>query len=150
MHFIDGLYAYFISFNLNLVDCQDKDGYVAEALHTRLFERIQGIEIKRKKEQKNEAKKGKQKTKGQSKKQLATDEPIDTTKRTRAGPMSLVDEERAIHEAYQVLLTESHKRRAKRKRTAIKTVKNDETMVADQNTIEDPFSHIRQKSLNNQ
>ena len=60
--------------------------------------------------------------------------------------MSLVDEERAIHEAYQVLLTEHHKRKAKRRRRAIKNLKKDENTETEQESIQDAFSHIRRKS----
>ena len=114
-------------------------------MNLRLFEKIQNIEAKRKKEQKQEVKKSKQKTKGENKNQLAHGAAGGANKKLR-GPVSLVDEERAIHEAYQVLLTEHHKRKAKRKRRAIKNLKKAEQIDEGQDIIQDAFSHIRRKS----
>ena len=111
-------------------------------MNLRLFERIQDIEVKRKKEQKQEVKKSKQKTKGENKNQLVQ---VTAGKKLR-GPISLVDEERAIHEAYQVLLTEHHKRKAKRRRRAIQNLKKAEKIEEGQEVIQDAFSHIRRKS----
>ena len=124
---------------------QENDGYVGEQLNIRLFEKIQEIEAKRKKEQKQETKRGSKKGKGEQKNQSAPGAVgVDIKKSRGAKDVSLVDEERAIHEAYQVLLTEHHKRKAKRKRRALQNLKK-ETNVQD-NAIEDAFSHIRRKS----
>ena len=114
-------------------------------MNLRLFEKIQDIETKRKKEQKQEIKKSKQKTKGENKIQSAPGAAGGANKKLR-GPVSLVDEERAIHEAYQILLTEHHKRKAKRKRRAIQNLKKAEKIEEGQDIIQDAFSHIRRKS----
>ena len=113
-------------------------------MNIRLFEKVQEIEVKRKKEQKQETKRGSKKGKGEQKNQLAPGAAGGANKKSR-GMASLVDEERAIHEAYQVLLTEHHKRRAKRKRRALQTLKKEEQLVQE-NPIQDAFSHIRRKS----
>ena len=126
------------------VEQQENDGYVGEQLNIRLFEKIQEIEAKRKKEQKQETKRGSKKGKGEQKNQPAPGAAGAANKKSR-GTTSLVDEERAIHEAYQVLLTEHHKRRAKRKRRALQNIKK-EANVQQDNAIEDAFSHIRRKS----
>ena len=126
------------------VDQQENDGYVGEQLNIRLFEKVQEIEVKRKKEQKQETKRGSKKGKGEQKNQLVPGAAGGANKKSR-GMASLVDEERAIHEAYQVLLTEHHKRRAKRKRRALQTLKKEEQLVQE-NPIQDAFSHIRRKS----
>ena len=128
-----------------IVEAQENDGYVGEQLNIRLFEKIQDIETKRKKEQKQEAKKAKQKTKGEKKTQLAQGTAVGVNKKVR-GPISLEEEERAIHEAYQVLLTEHHKRKATRKRRAIQNLKRAEKIEESQEIYQDAFSHIRKKS----
>ena len=114
-------------------------------MNIRLFEKIQEIEAKRKKEQKQEAKNTKQKSKGGNKGQVAQTTVGGANKKLR-GPVSLVDEERAIHEAYQVLLTEHHKRKAKRRRRAIKNLKKAENTGTEQESVQDAFAHIRRKS----
>ena len=132
--------------NPKIVEEQENDSYVGKQLNLRLFEKVQCIEVKRKKEQKQQAKKSKPKGKGQNKDQLTTDAIGSTNKRSR-GPQSLVDEERAIHEAYQVLLTEYHKRRAKRKKQTRQAQKKQETRNEEKEIIEDDFAHLRRKQL---
>ena len=124
---------------------QENDGYVGEQLNVRLFEKIQEIEAKRKKEQKQEVKRGSKKGKKEVQKNQLAHGAIGGANKKSRGATSLVDEERAIHEAYQVLLTEHHKRRAKRKRGALQRLKKEEALKQD-NSIEDAFSHIRRKS----
>ena len=124
---------------------QENDGYVGEQLNVRLFEKIQEIEAKRKKEQKQEVKRGSKKGKKEDQKNQLAHGAVGGANKKSRGVTSLVDEERAIHEAYQVLLTEHHKRRAKRKRGALQRLKKEEALQQD-NSIQDAFSHIRRKS----
>lgn len=109
---------------------QYNEGYVAEQLNKRLLEKIQCIEAKRNKEKKQSMKKGMD-TNGNGNKNFR-------------GPKSLVDEERVTHEAYQVLLTEYHKRKAKRQETRqVGKKQQNENEVSE--VLEDAFSHIRRK-----
>ena len=113
-------------------------------MNIRLFEKIQELETKRKKEQKQDSKKTKGKAKGQNKNK--TDPVAPSNKKVRgAGVCSLVDEERAIHEAYQVLLTEYHKRKAKRRKSALQAVRRQDQNKGEENEIQDAFSRIKKK-----
>ena len=120
---------------------------MGEQLNIRLFEKIQELETKRKKEQKQDSKKTKGKAKGQNKnKTIATDPAATTNKKVRGATVSsLVDEERAIHEAYQVLLTEYHKRKAKRRKSALQAVRRQDQNKGEENEIQDAFSRIKKK-----
>ena len=120
---------------------------MGEQLNIRLFEKIQELETKRKKEQKHDSKKTKGKAKGQNKNKTITTDPAATTnKKVRGATVSsLVDEERAINEAYQVLLTEYHKRKAKRRKSALQAVRRQDQNKGEENEIQDAFSRIKKK-----
>ena len=109
-----------------------------------MLEKIQDIGVKRKKEQKQQAKNTKQRGRGENKEQLTTDANVSADKRSRRGSMSLVDDERAIHEAYQVLLTEYHNRRDKRKRHARQSQTKQGNRDDD---INGDFAALRRKQL---
>ena len=114
---------------------------MGEALNKRLFEKIQGIEAKRKKEQKLEQKVKKQ-GKKEPRKQTSTTDPSGSSDKRK---QSLMDEEKEIHEAYQVLLTEFHKKKAKRRRDSTKSVKKQQDQLEGPEVVEDDFAKIRRR-----
>ena len=95
-----------------------------------------------------EEKKVKKKKKGQ-----ASNMSEDPDGKTKKRGQIAVDDERQLHEAYQILLTEYHKRKAKRRKQHQKTP-NPQGELEKQNKnkqedepVEDAFSHLRHKSL---
>ena len=117
---------------------------MAGQLKQMLLQKIQCIEAKRNKQQRKQQK-SKIKGKGEPRKQHATMDLNENGNKKLGGPKSLADEERAIHEAYQVLLTEYHRRKAKRKRESRQVVTKQQNQNEVSEIVEDAFSHIRRK-----
>ena len=101
-------------------DKQDDDDYVKDKLNRRLVKLISEINTSRVKEmtmvkEKEQSEKSKKETRGKKKKKKAEDLRSDAPQlcMTKFG-----EEERKIHEAYQILLAEHIKRKIQRKKLA--------------------------------
>ena len=130
---------------------QDNDGYVPQQLHMRLFQKIQDLQFKQQGTEAKEEKTLKKKTKGQASKVVQGTNDKNTKRSLQtAGSRTAEDEEKELRDAYEALLTEYHKRKAKRKQNPKN--QNEQKQADKQNKvkqdepIQDDFSHLRRKN----
>ena len=104
---------------------RDADGYVEEKLNNALRKKLDILEVKRETElkeklRKEESEKKNSKQKGKNLR-VSKEEDIDLKKKQQRKP-SLIDEERKLHEAYQLILREHHRRVNQRVRKKLGSV----------------------------
>ena len=117
--------------NLCLEVARQQPDYVRDRLNERLFEKIQELEGKRTQLIKDQKRIAKMKKGGPQMRRQAELEEIEMkkqetlNKKQGKNKKSLVDEERAIHESYQVLLNEYYTRRSNRLKAVATESTND-------------------------
>ena len=102
-----------------------EDGYVKKRLNERLFEKVQALEEKRARLFKDEKRIAKLKKGGPQKRKQAELEELQMRKNDGKNKKSLDEEQRAVHESYQILLNEYYARKAYREK-GMQVNKNDE------------------------
>ena len=117
--------------NLYLEVARQQPEYVKDKLNERLFEKIQELEGKKSQVIKDQKRIAKLKKGGPQMRRKAELEEIEMKKQEKLNKKqgknkkSLVDEERAIHESYQVLLNEYYMRRSYRLKAVATESTND-------------------------
>ena len=117
--------------DLYLEVARQQPGYVKDKLNERLFEKIQELEEKKSQLLKDQKRIAKMKKGGPQKRRQAELEELQMEKQEKLGKKqgknkkSLDDEQRAIHESYQVLLNEYYMKRSYRLRAVTTEPAND-------------------------
>ena len=93
-----------------------EDGYVKKRLNERLFEKVQALEEKRARLFKDEKRIAKLKKGGPQKRKQAELEELQMRKNDGKNKKSLDEEQRSVHESYQILLNEYYARKAYREK----------------------------------
>ena len=109
-----------------------QDGFVKTKLNERLFEKVQGLEEKRAQLYKDQKRIAKLKKGGPQKRKQAELEELQMKKQEGKNKKSLDEEQRAIHESYQILLNEYYCRKAYREKGSkpLKSIDEDDSQVS--------------------